>query len=413
MHLARSATGNRTPCWHLKAGIACEHAIAPSVQETGWDRIIGFYQVLAQRSWSPIVALNRALAVAERDGIGAGRRELIALAGEQKLSRYPFYRAARADLERRAGCHPAAREHCEQAIALARSPAERVSFERRIESPGIPWRVSGFGRPARLADVARKRHRRSIAMRKIINSAFVWLDGAAAGPSSWAIFDPDAAEEAAQSLHALGGTLMGRGTCEYFADVMPEQAGPFADAMNASRNCVFSSTLETADWNNSTLIRDDVVTAVTELKQDTAVISRCTDTADPAKPCSPTTWSVKSGSRSTRCWSAGKPAAATARRSRPTFSAQPPHRTASSPSPTSLPPAERQGPAWPQARRASTKSAPATSSAAFTSTRPAARDQATVSAACASAESWVRADHAALDRASTTRSSRTGTRLAV
>ena len=134
MHLARSATGDHMSRWHLEAGIACEHAIAPSIQKTDWDRIVGFYQVLAQQSWSPIVALNRALALAERDGIDAGRRELIALAGEQKLSRYPFYWAARADLERRAGCHAAARENYERAIALARSPAERVSFERRIQS---------------------------------------------------------------------------------------------------------------------------------------------------------------------------------------------------------------------------------------------------------------------------------------
>ena len=134
MHLARSATGDHMSRWHAKAGIACEHAIAPSIQQTDWDRIIGLYQVLAQQSWSPVVALNRALALAERDGIDAGRRELIALAGEQKLSRYPFYWAARADLERRAGCHPAARENYERAIALARSPAERESFERRIQS---------------------------------------------------------------------------------------------------------------------------------------------------------------------------------------------------------------------------------------------------------------------------------------
>ena len=80
------------------------------------------------------MALNRALAVAERDGVDEGRRELIALAGEQKLSRYPFYWAARADLERRAGHHAAARDSYERAIALARSPAERVSYERRIES---------------------------------------------------------------------------------------------------------------------------------------------------------------------------------------------------------------------------------------------------------------------------------------
>jgi len=102
-------------------------------------------------------------------------------------------------------------------------------------------------------------------MRKIINSAFISLDGVTADPSSWAIFDPDAAGEAVQALHALGGMLMGRGT--YFADVMPPQTGPYADAINAIRKYVFSSTLQNADWNNSTLIRDDVVTAVTELKQ--------------------------------------------------------------------------------------------------------------------------------------------------
>jgi RNA polymerase sigma-70 factor (ECF subfamily) len=119
--------------WHLEAGIACEHAIAPSVPETNWDRIIGFYQALAEQSWNPVVALNRALAVAERDGLDEGRRELIALAEEPKLSRYPFYWAALADLERRTGRHAAAQEYYEHAIALARSTAERTAFERRIE----------------------------------------------------------------------------------------------------------------------------------------------------------------------------------------------------------------------------------------------------------------------------------------
>ena len=61
---------------------------------------------------------------------------------------------------------------------------------------------------------------------------------------------------------------MGRGTYEYFADVMPKQTGPYADAINAIRKYVFSSTLESADWNNSTIIREDVVTAVKEIKQE-------------------------------------------------------------------------------------------------------------------------------------------------
>ena len=63
-------------------------------------------------------------------------------------------------------------------------------------------------------------------MRQIINSAFVSLDGITADPGPWAIFDPDLGQEAAQELQALGGMLMGRGTYQYFADVMPKQTGP-------------------------------------------------------------------------------------------------------------------------------------------------------------------------------------------
>ena len=90
-------------------------------------------------------------------------------------------------------------------------------------------------------------------MRKIINSAFVSLDGVTEDPSSWATFDPDSGDEAAETLQALDGMIMGRGTYQYFADVMPQQTGPDADAINAIRKYVFSSTLESADWNNSTI----------------------------------------------------------------------------------------------------------------------------------------------------------------
>jgi dihydrofolate reductase len=105
-------------------------------------------------------------------------------------------------------------------------------------------------------------------MRKIINSAFVSLDGVTEDPSSWATFDPDAGDAAAQALQALGGMIMGRGTYEYFAETMPQQTGPYADAINAIRKYVFSSTLKSADWNNSTIIRGDVISVVTKLKEE-------------------------------------------------------------------------------------------------------------------------------------------------
>jgi dihydrofolate reductase len=103
-------------------------------------------------------------------------------------------------------------------------------------------------------------------MRKVINSAFVSLDGVTEDPSAWATFDSGSGQEAALELQALGGMLMGRGTYEYVGAVMPMQTGPYPDAINAMRKYVFSSTLTSADWNNSTIIRADTVPAVTELK---------------------------------------------------------------------------------------------------------------------------------------------------
>jgi predicted RNA polymerase sigma factor len=124
--------------WHLEAGIACEHAIAPSVAETDWDRIVVLYELLLRESPSPVVELNRALAVAERDGVDEGRRALMALAGDRTLATYPFYWAARADLERRAEQPAAARSSYDRAIAFARSSAERASYERRLELLDAP-----------------------------------------------------------------------------------------------------------------------------------------------------------------------------------------------------------------------------------------------------------------------------------
>ena len=106
-------------------------------------------------------------------------------------------------------------------------------------------------------------------MRKITESTFVSLDGVTADPRSWATpyFNEQSQQAALQELHASDGMLMGRGTYEYFAEVLPEQTGPYPDAVNAIRKYVFSSTLPSADWNNSTIIRGDIITAVKELKE--------------------------------------------------------------------------------------------------------------------------------------------------
>jgi RNA polymerase sigma-70 factor (ECF subfamily) len=135
-HLGESASGDHWSRWHLEAGIAFEHTTAPSVAETNWARVVDYYDVLLSIAPGPIVALNRGLAVAELRGLPAGRDILRALESDPKLARYSFYWAARADLERRMGRAGEAIALYARAVALAKSAAERISYERRIRDLG-------------------------------------------------------------------------------------------------------------------------------------------------------------------------------------------------------------------------------------------------------------------------------------
>jgi dihydrofolate reductase len=106
-------------------------------------------------------------------------------------------------------------------------------------------------------------------MRKIIESTLVSLDGVIGDPHLWArnYFDNEAQEDALEMLLTSDAMLMGRRTYEIFAGVWPARTGDYADRMNNIRKYVFSSTLERADWNNSTIIRGDVAAEVAKLKQ--------------------------------------------------------------------------------------------------------------------------------------------------
>ena len=131
-HLGASAEGEGFTRWHLEAGIAFEHTRAPSVSSTDWPRIVGYYDALFSMTPGPVVALNRALALAEHAGLDAGRKALTPLKDDARLARYSFFWAALADLERRSGNIAQARALYERAASLAESRAERVSYERRI-----------------------------------------------------------------------------------------------------------------------------------------------------------------------------------------------------------------------------------------------------------------------------------------
>ncbi|MBX3233820.1 MAG: RNA polymerase subunit sigma-24 [Labilithrix sp.] len=129
--LELAATGDTISELHVEAAIAYEHAIAPSAGETRWDVVVLLYDRLLALRPSPVVALNRAIAIGERDGPERGLAELHAIADRDRLETYPFYFAALAETELRCGRHAAAHAHFRAAIALARSPMERRYFELR------------------------------------------------------------------------------------------------------------------------------------------------------------------------------------------------------------------------------------------------------------------------------------------
>jgi RNA polymerase sigma-70 factor (ECF subfamily) len=132
--LDQSATGPELTAYHLEAAIAATHADSPSVAETPWGTIVALYDALLALRPSPVVALQRALALAQRDGPDRGLEALRAIPDRARLADYPFYPAALGELELRSGHAARAREHFAEAAALARSPVERRLLERRLRA---------------------------------------------------------------------------------------------------------------------------------------------------------------------------------------------------------------------------------------------------------------------------------------
>ncbi len=130
--LDRSAAGSVVTAFHVEAAIAAAHATARSVEETDWTTIVDLYDRLMAISPSPVVALNRAIAIGERDGPEQGLESIRTISDRDRLRRYPFYPAAMGELELRRGNPATARRHFSAAATLARNPVERRFFERRI-----------------------------------------------------------------------------------------------------------------------------------------------------------------------------------------------------------------------------------------------------------------------------------------
>jgi RNA polymerase sigma factor (sigma-70 family) len=132
--LEQAAAGTELTDYHVEAAIAWVHGNAPSAGETDWRRIVALYDQLLALRPSPVVALNRAIAVAQLEGPERGLAEIGAIAGAEKLVRYPFYPAALGELELRRGRRTVASEHFERARSLARNASERRFFAQRLEA---------------------------------------------------------------------------------------------------------------------------------------------------------------------------------------------------------------------------------------------------------------------------------------
>jgi RNA polymerase sigma-70 factor, ECF subfamily len=116
----------------LQAAIAALHAQAPSAPETDWAQIVTLYGELLARWPSPVVALNRAIAVSMVDGPAAALPEVEALARDERLAGYHYVPAARADMLRRLGRHDDAAAAYREALALTANRAEREFLAARL-----------------------------------------------------------------------------------------------------------------------------------------------------------------------------------------------------------------------------------------------------------------------------------------
>jgi RNA polymerase sigma-70 factor (ECF subfamily) len=132
----RAITSGRYGVYTIQAAIAAVHAAAPTAAATDWSQMVAWYDVLERAVPSPVVGLNRAVAVAMRDGPRAGLELIDAILAEGHLADYHLAHAARADLCRRLGRTADARASYQKALTLARQEPERRFLERRLRQMG-------------------------------------------------------------------------------------------------------------------------------------------------------------------------------------------------------------------------------------------------------------------------------------
>jgi RNA polymerase sigma-70 factor, ECF subfamily len=133
----KALSSRRAGVYTLQAAIAAVHAAAKDAAATDWTQITALYDLLQRIDPSPVVELNRAVAVAMRDGPEAGLALIEALLARRELEDYHLAHAARADLYRRSGRAAEARASYQRALELARQEPERRFLERRLKEIAV------------------------------------------------------------------------------------------------------------------------------------------------------------------------------------------------------------------------------------------------------------------------------------
>ncbi len=133
-HLERASAGETLDAYHVQAAIAAHHAGAPAHGDTDWPAILALYDRLLEMNPSPVVALNRAVALAQVEGPAAGLEALEAAAGHPALAGYALLPATRGELHRRLGEHAAAAACYREALGRPCSEPERRFLMRRLDA---------------------------------------------------------------------------------------------------------------------------------------------------------------------------------------------------------------------------------------------------------------------------------------
>lgn len=129
-----SASGTELTKYHIEAAIASMHTSAGRSEDTDWKQIASLYDLLLSIHPSPVVALNRAIAIAQLAGPEQGLQEICTIHDLDRLSSYPFYPATLGELELRRGNYPVAKAHFSKALSLARNHTERDFLQRRMDT---------------------------------------------------------------------------------------------------------------------------------------------------------------------------------------------------------------------------------------------------------------------------------------